>query len=79
MNSQFSRMRRARRYCPNVRFRLHGSTRREQVRRRFIELIQLSERQSGAPRDLILRHVARSMLGNVALALDLPPEYRPIG
>jgi len=52
---------------------------REQVRRRFIELIQLSERQSGAPRDLILRHVARSMLGNVALALDLPPEYRPIG
>jgi AcrR family transcriptional regulator len=52
---------------------------REQVRRRFIELIQLSERLNGAPRDLVLRHVARSMLGNVALALDLPPEYRPIG
>lgn len=52
---------------------------REHVRRRFIELIQLSEQLNGAPRDLVLRHVARSMLGNVALALDLPPEYRPIG
>src|ERR1700758_49027 len=52
---------------------------REPVRRRFIELIELSERLNGAPRDLVLRHVARSMLGNVALALDLPPEYRPIG
>ncbi len=52
---------------------------REPVRRRFIELVQLSERLNGAPRDLVLRHVARSMLGNVALALDLPPEYRPIG
>jgi AcrR family transcriptional regulator len=49
------------------------------VRQRFIELIQLSERLNGASRDLVLRHVARSMLGNVALALDLPPEYRPIG
>lgn len=52
---------------------------RAPVRQRFIELIQLSERLNGAPRDLVLRHVARSMLGNVALALDLPPEYRPIG
>ena len=52
---------------------------REPVRRRFIELIELSERLNGAPRDLVLRHVARSMLGNVALALDLPAEYRPIG
>src|ERR1700722_5121904 len=52
---------------------------RAQVRQRFIELIQCSERLNGAPRDLVLRHVARSMLGNVALALDLPPEYRPIG
>ena len=50
---------------------------RERVRRRFIELIQLSEQLNDAPRDLVLRHVARSMLGNVALALDLPPEYRP--
>src|ERR1700758_4839315 len=46
------------------------------VRQRFMELIELSERLNGAPRDLVLRHVARSMLGNVALALDLPPEYR---
>jgi AcrR family transcriptional regulator len=52
---------------------------REPVRRRFMELIELSERRSGAPRDLVLRHVARAMLGNVALALDLPPEYYPIG
>lgn len=52
---------------------------REPVRRRFIQLVELSERLNGAPRDLVLRHVARSMLGNVALALDLPPEYRPIG
>lgn len=52
---------------------------RDQVRRRFMELIELSERLNGAPRDLVLRHVARSMLGNVALALDLPPEYHPIG
>jgi AcrR family transcriptional regulator len=52
---------------------------REPVRRRFMELIELSERLNGASRDLVLRHVARSMLGNVALALDLPPEYHPIG
>ena len=52
---------------------------RAPVRRRFIELIELSERLNGASRDLVLRHVARSMLGNVALALDLPPEYRPAG
>lgn len=52
---------------------------REPVRRRFIELVELSERLNGASRDLVMRHVARSMLGNVALALDLPPEYRPIG
>ena len=51
---------------------------REPVRRRFIELVELSER-NGAPRELVLRHVARAMLGNVALALDLPPEYRPAG
>src|ERR1700744_3650027 len=52
---------------------------REPVRRRFMELIELSERLNGASRELVLRHVARSMLGNVALALDLPPEYHPIG
>lgn len=52
---------------------------RAQVRQRFMELIEVSERLNGAPRDLVLRHVARAMLGNVALALDLPPEYHPIG
>jgi AcrR family transcriptional regulator len=50
---------------------------RAPVRERFIELIELSERLHDAPRDLVLRHVARAMLGNVALALDLPPEYLP--
>jgi AcrR family transcriptional regulator len=50
---------------------------RTPVRERFIELIELSERLHGVPRDLVLRHVARAMLGNVALALDLPPEYLP--
>jgi AcrR family transcriptional regulator len=48
---------------------------RAPVRKRFIELIELSERLNDAPRELVLRHVARAMLGNVALALDLPPEY----
>ena len=52
---------------------------REPVRRRFIELVELTERLNGAPREVVLRHVARAMLGNVALALDLPPEYRPAG
>lgn len=50
---------------------------REPVRRRFMELIELTERVHDAPRDLVLRHVGRAMLGNVAVALDLPPEFRP--
>lgn len=50
---------------------------RAPVRERFIELVELSERLHGAPRDLVLQHVGRAMLGSVALALDLPPEYRP--
>jgi AcrR family transcriptional regulator len=49
---------------------------REPVRERFMELIELSERLHGAPRDVVLAHVGRALLGNVALALDLPPEYR---
>jgi len=50
---------------------------RAPVRERFIELVELSERLNDAPRELVLRHVARAMLGNVVLALDLPPEYNP--
>lgn len=42
-----------------------------------MELIELSERLHDAPREVVLRHVARVMLGNVAVALDLPPEFRP--
>ena len=51
---------------------------RAPVRKRFMELVELSERRTGAPRELVLRHVARAMLGNVVLALDLPPEYRAV-
>ncbi|HTU05531.1 MAG TPA: helix-turn-helix domain-containing protein [Trebonia sp.] len=50
---------------------------REPVRQRFMELIELSERLHDAPREVVLRHVGRVMLGNVAVALDLPPEFRP--
>ena len=50
---------------------------RERVRKRFMELIELSERLHDAPREVVLRHVGRVMLGNVAVALDLPPEFRP--
>src|SRR6201996_422423 len=47
------------------------------VRQRFMELIELSERLHDAPREVVLRHVGRVMLGNVAVVLDLPPEFRP--
>jgi AcrR family transcriptional regulator len=50
---------------------------REPVRKRFMELIELSERLHDAPREVVLRHVGRVMLGNVAVVLDLPPEFRP--
>jgi AcrR family transcriptional regulator len=49
---------------------------REPVRQRFMELIEFSERLHNAPREVVLRHVGRVMLGNVAVALDLPPEFR---
>jgi len=50
---------------------------REPVRQRFMELIELSERLHDAPREVVLRHIGRVMLGNVAVVLDLPPEFRP--
>lgn len=50
---------------------------RAPVRQRFMEIIELTERLHGAPREVVLRHVGRVMLGNVAVALDLPPEFRP--
>lgn len=50
---------------------------REPVSRRFVELIETSERLHGQPRQVVLRYVAWAMLQNVALALDLPDEYRP--
>jgi AcrR family transcriptional regulator len=50
---------------------------RAPVRQRFMEIIELSERLHDAPREVVLRHVGRVMLGNVAVVLDLPPEFRP--
>lgn len=50
---------------------------REPVSRRFIELIDVSEQLHGQPRETVLRYIAWAILQNVALALDLPPEYRP--
>lgn len=50
---------------------------REPVRSRFIELVELTGRLHDAPREVVLGHVARVLLGTVALALGLPPEYRP--
>jgi hypothetical protein len=35
-------------------------------------------RISGAPRRDVLDFFAKGMLLNIAAALDLPPEYRPI-
>ena len=52
---------------------------RAPVRQRFMEIIELSERLHDAPREVVLRHVGRVMLGNVAVVLDLPPEFRPAG
>jgi AcrR family transcriptional regulator len=50
---------------------------RAPVRQRLMEIIELSERLHDAPREVVLRHVGRVMLGNVAVVLDLPPEFRP--
>ncbi len=50
---------------------------RAPVRQRFMEIIELSERLHDAPREVVLRHVGRVMLGNVAVVLDLPPEFHP--
>jgi len=52
---------------------------RAPVRQRFMEIIELSERLHDAPREVVLRHLGRVMLGNVAVVLDLPPEFRPAG
>ncbi len=47
------------------------------VSRRFIELIEVSERLHGAPRQVVLRYIAWGLLQNVSIALDLPRKYRP--
>lgn len=51
---------------------------RDPVRKEFMQLIDDVRRISGAPRQQVLDFFAKGMLLNVAAALDLPPEYRPI-
>jgi AcrR family transcriptional regulator len=51
---------------------------RDAIRKEFMQLIDDVRRISGAPRQQVLDFFAKGMLLNVAAALDLPPEYRPI-
>jgi AcrR family transcriptional regulator len=51
---------------------------REPVREEFMQLVDDVQRISGAPRQRVLDFFATGMLLNVAAALDLPQEYRPI-
>jgi AcrR family transcriptional regulator len=48
------------------------------VRERFIGLIELSERLNDAPRQVVLRYIASALLFNMAVALDVPDDYRPL-
>jgi AcrR family transcriptional regulator len=51
---------------------------RDPVRRQFMQLVDDVTRISEAPRRDVLDFFAKGMLLNIAAALDLPPEYRPI-
>jgi AcrR family transcriptional regulator len=51
---------------------------RDPVRKEFMQLVDDVQRISGAPRQRVLDFFATGMLLNVAAALDLPQEYRPI-
>jgi AcrR family transcriptional regulator len=48
------------------------------VRDQFIELIELSERVYDAPRQRVLHYIAAALLFNMAVALDVPEDYRPL-
>jgi AcrR family transcriptional regulator len=51
---------------------------RDPVRKEFMQLVDDVQRISGAPRQRVLDFFATGMLLNVAAALDLPQDYRPI-
>ena len=50
---------------------------RDAVRGGFVATVDAACRAIGAPRRVVLDHVARGLLLGVALAVDLPAEYRP--
>jgi AcrR family transcriptional regulator len=47
------------------------------VRERWMQLVDESVRLHGEPRQVVLRYIAWAQLHDVAIALDLPEEYRP--
>jgi AcrR family transcriptional regulator len=49
---------------------------RSVVRKRFMEMVDEGVRATGASRALVLEQIARGLLMTVALALELPDEYR---
>jgi AcrR family transcriptional regulator len=46
------------------------------VRQRFMDMVDEGVRATGAPRALVLEQAARGMFMAVAVALDLPDDYR---
>ena len=50
---------------------------RATVRRNFMAIVDDSVELHGAPRQEVLRYIAWAMLHDVAVALDLPQDYRP--
>lgn len=49
---------------------------REAVRERFMAMVDEGVRATGASRGVVLEHLARGLFFTVALALDLPDDYR---
>jgi AcrR family transcriptional regulator len=49
---------------------------REVVRERFMAMVDEGVRATGASRGVVLEHLARGLFFTVALALDLPEDYR---
>jgi AcrR family transcriptional regulator len=49
---------------------------REVVRERFMAMVDEGVRATGASRGVVLEHLARGLFFTVALALELPDEYR---
>jgi hypothetical protein len=49
---------------------------RAAVRQRFMDMVDEGVRATGAPRTLVLEQIARGVFMGVAVALDLPDDYR---